>query len=176
MCSSDLNEPVVLPARIPNLLVNGASGIAVGMTTNIPPHNLAEVIRGIHMLMDNPDVTTKDLMKVIPGPDFPTGGIVMGRGGIYRAYETGKGNIVVRAKTDIETEKNGRERIVVTELPYLVNKAELVKKIADLAREKTIDGITGVRDESDQTTLRCSGPRARMPASQRVRLINSTFL
>ncbi len=148
------NEPVVLPARIPNLLVNGASGIAVGMTTNIPPHNLAEVIRGIHMLMDNPDVTTKDLMKVIPGPDFPTGGIGMGRGGIYRAYETGKGNIVVRAKTEIETEKNGRERIVVTELPYLVNKAELVKKIADLAREKTIDGITGVRDESDQTGMR----------------------
>ncbi len=148
------NEPAVLPARIPNLLVNGASGIAVGMTTNIPPHNLAEVIRGIHMLMDNPDVTTKDLMKVIPGPDFPTGGIVMGRGGIYRAYETGKGNIVVRAKTEIETEKNGRERIVVTELPYLVNKAELVKKIADLAREKTIDGITGVRDESDQTGMR----------------------
>ena len=148
------NEPVVLPARIPNLLVNGASGIAVGMTTNIPPHNLAEVIRGIHMLMDNPDVTTKDLMKVIPGPDFPTGGIVMGRGGIYRAYETGKGNIVVRAKTEIETEKNGRERIVVTELPYLVNKAELVKKIADLAREKTIDGITGVWDESDQTGMR----------------------
>lgn len=148
------NEPVVLPARIPNLLVNGASGIAVGMTTNIPPHNLAEVIRGIHMLMDNPDVTTKDLMKVIPGPDFPTGGIVMGRGGIYRAYETGKGNIVVRAKTEIETEKNGRERIVVTELPYLVNKAELVKKIADLAREETIDGITGVRDESDQTGMR----------------------
>jgi len=147
------NEPVVLPARIPNLLVNGASGIAVGMTTNIPPHNLAEVIRGIHMLMDNPDVTTKDLMKVIPGPDFPTGGIVMGRGGIYRAYETGKGNIVVRAKTEIETEKNGRERIVVTELPYLVNKAELVKKIADLAREKTIDGITGVRYDSDQTGM-----------------------
>lgn len=147
-------EPAVLPARFPNLLVNGATGIAVGMTTNIPPHNLAEVIRGIHMLMDNPDVTTKDLMKVIPGPDFPTGGIVMGRGGIYRAYETGKGNIVVRAKTEIETEKNGRERIVVTELPYLVNKAELVKKIADLAREKTIDGITGVRDESDQTGMR----------------------
>lgn len=148
------NEPAVLPARIPNLLVNGASGIAVGMTTNIPPHNLSEVIRGIHMLMDNPDVTTKDLMKVIPGPDFPTGGIVMGRGGIYRAYETGKGNIVVRAKTNIETEKSGRERIVVSELPYLVNKAELVKKIADLAREKVIDGITGVRDESDQTGMR----------------------
>lgn len=148
------NEPAVLPARIPNLLVNGASGIAVGMTTNISPHNLSEVIRGIHMLMDNPDVTTKDLMKVIPGPDFPTGGIVMGRGGIYRAYETGKGNIIVRAKTNIETEKSGRERIVVSELPYLVNKAELVKKIADLAREKVIDGITGVRDESDQTGMR----------------------
>ncbi|RMC26285.1 MULTISPECIES: DNA gyrase subunit A [unclassified Lactobacillus] len=148
------NEPVVLPARIPNLLVNGTSGIAVGMTTNIPPHNLSEVITGLHMLMDNPDVTTKDLMKAIPGPDFPTGGTIMGRGGIYRAYETGRGNIVVRANTTIEAEKNGRERIVVTELPYLVNKAELIKKIADLARSKTIDGITGVRDESDQTGMR----------------------
>lgn len=148
------NEPVVLPARIPNLLVNGASGIAVGMTTNIPPHNLAEVISGIHMLMDNPDVTVKELMKAIPGPDFPTGGIIMGRGGIYRAYETGKGNIIIRAKTNIETEGNGRERIVVTEIPYLVNKSELVKKIAELAREKVIDGITGVRDESDQTGMR----------------------
>ena len=148
------NEPVVLPARIPNLLVNGTSGIAVGMTTNIPPHNLSEVIKGLHMLMNNPDVTTKELMKAIPGPDFPTGGTIMGRGGIYRAYETGRGNIVVRANTNIETEKSGRERIVVTELPYLVNKAELVKKIADLARAKTIDGITGVRDESDQTGMR----------------------
>ncbi|CAM3160909.1 DNA gyrase subunit A [Lactobacillus bombicola] len=148
------NEPIVLPARIPNLLVNGTSGIAVGMTTNIPPHNLSEVIKGIHMVMDNPDVTTKELMKAIPGPDFPTGGTIMGRSGIYRAYETGRGNIVVRANTAIETEKSGRERIVVTELPYLVNKAELVKKIADLARAKTIDGITGVRDESDQTGMR----------------------
>lgn len=148
------NEPVVLPARIPNLLVNGANGIAVGMTTNIPPHNLTEVISGLHMLMKNPDVTTKELMKAIPGPDFPTGGIIMGRGGIYRAYETGKGNIVVRAKTNIETEKSGRERIIVTEIPFMVNKAELVKKIADLAREKTIDGITGVRDESDQSGMR----------------------
>ena len=148
------NEPVVLPARIPNLLVNGTSGIAVGMTTNISPHNLSEVIKGLHMLMNNPDVTTKELMKAIPGPDFPTGGTIMGRGGIYRAYETGRGNIVVRANTNIETEKSGRERIVVTELPYLVNKAELVKKIADLARAKTIDGITGVRDESDQTGMR----------------------
>ena len=148
------NEPVVLPARIPNLLVNGTSGIAVGMTTNIPPHNLSEVIKGLHMLMNNPDVTTKELMKAIPGPDFPTGGTIMGRGGIYRAYETGRGNIVVRANTNIETEKSGRERIAVTEIPYLVNKAELVKKIADLARAKTIDGITGVRDESDQTGMR----------------------
>ena len=148
------NEPVVLPARIPNLLVNGTSGIAVGMTTNIPPHNLSEVIKGLHMLMNNPAVTTKELMKAIPGPDFPTGGTIMGRGGIYRAYETGRGNIVVRANTNIETEKSGRERIVVTEIPYLVNKAELVKKIADLARAKTIDGITGVRDESDQTGMR----------------------
>lgn len=147
-------EPVILPARIPNLLVNGTSGIAVGMTTNIPPHNLAEVIQGIHMLMDNPDVSTKELMKAIPGPDFPTGGTIMGRGGIYRAYESGRGNIVVRANTTIETEKIGRERIVVTEIPYLVNKAELVKKIADLARSKTIDGITGVRDESDQSGMR----------------------
>ena len=148
------NEPVVLPARIPNLLVNGANGIAVGMTTNIPPHNLNEVISGLHMLMKDPNVTTKDLMKAIPGPDFPTGGIIMGRGGIYRAYESGKGNIVVRAKTSIETEKSGRERIIVSELPYMVNKAELVKKIADLARSKTIDGITGIRDETDQTGMR----------------------
>lgn len=148
------NEPVVLPARIPNLLVNGASGIAVGMTTNIPPHNLTEVISGIHLLMKNPDASVKDLMKAIPGPDFPTGGIIMGRGGIRHAYETGRGNLVVRAKTNIETEKGGRERIIVTELPFMVNKAELIKKIADLAREKDIDGITGVRDETDQTGMR----------------------
>lgn len=148
------NEPTVLPARIPNLLVNGSSGIAVGMTTNIPPHNLTEVISGIHMLMKDPDVTTRELMKAIPGPDFPTGGILMGRSGVLHAYETGKGNIVVRAKTEIETEKSGRERIVVTEIPYLVNKAELVQKIAELARDKVIDGITGIRDESDQSGMR----------------------
>ena len=148
------NEPAVLPARIPNLLVNGSSGIAVGMTTNIPPHNLTEVISGIHMLMKDPDVTTRELMKAIPGPDFPTGGILMGRSGVLHAYETGKGNIVVRAKTEIETEKSGRERIVVTEIPYLVNKAELVQKIAELARDKVIDGITGIRDESDQSGMR----------------------
>ena len=148
------NEPVVLPARIPNLLVNGASGIAVGMTTNIPPHNLSEVISGLHLLMKNPDITTKELMKAIPGPDFPTGGIIMGRSGILRAYETGRGNWVVRAKTNIHTQKSGRERIVVTEIPFMVNKAELIKKIADLARSKAIDGITGVRDETDQTGMR----------------------
>lgn len=148
------NEPVVLPARIPNLLVNGASGIAVGMTTNIPPHNLDEVISGLHLLMKNPEITTKELMKAIPGPDFPTGGIIMGRGGILRAYEHGRGSMVVRAKTEIETEKSGRERIAISEIPFMVNKAELVKKIADLARNHDIDGITGIRDESDQQGMR----------------------
>ena len=148
------NEPLVLPARIPSLLVNGASGIAVGMTTNIPPHNLSEVISGLHLLMKNPDATTMDLMKVIPGPDFPTGGVIMGRSGILHAYESGKGNVVVRTKTNIEEEKSGRERIIVTEIPFMVNKAMLVQKIAELARDKVIDGITGVRDESDRHGMR----------------------
>lgn len=148
------NEPVVLPARVPALLVNGVSGIAVGMTTNIPPHNLSEIISGLHMLMENPDVSVKELMTAITGPDFPTGGIIMGRSGILRAYKTGKGNIVVRAKTNIDTEKSGRERIIISEIPYMVNKAELVKKIADLARDKVVDGITGIQDESDQKGLR----------------------
>ncbi|EFO68007.1 DNA gyrase subunit A [Lactobacillus iners] len=148
------NEPVVLPARVPALLVNGVSGIAVGMTTNIPPHNLSEIISGLHMLMENPDVSVKELMTAITGPDFPTGGIIMGRSGILRAYKTGKGNIVVRAKTSIDTEKSGRERIIISEIPYMVNKAELVKKIADLARDKVVDGITGIQDESDQKGLR----------------------
>lgn len=148
------NEPVVLPARVPALLVNGVSGIAVGMTTNIPPHNLSEIISGLHMLMENPDVSVKELMIAITGPDFPTGGIIMGRSGILRAYKTGKGNIVVRAKTSIDTEKSGRERIIISEIPYMVNKAELVKKIADLARDKVVDGITGIQDESDQKGLR----------------------
>lgn len=148
------NEPVVLPARVPALLVNGVSGIAVGMTTNIPPHNLSEIISGLHMLMENPDVSVKELMTAITGPDFPTGGIIMGRSGILRAYKTGKGNIVVRAKTSIDTEKIGRERIIISEIPYMVNKAELVKKIADLARDKVVDGITGIQDESDQKGLR----------------------
>lgn len=148
------NEPEVLPARVPALLVNGVSGIAVGMTTNIPPHNLSEIISGLHMLMENPDVSVRELMTAITGPDFPTGGIIMGRSGILRAYKTGKGNIVVRAKTSIDTEKSGRERIIISEIPYMVNKAELVKKIADLARDKVVDGITGIQDESDQKGLR----------------------
>ncbi|MBO8441839.1 MAG: DNA gyrase subunit A [Firmicutes bacterium] len=144
------HEPIVLPSRFPNLLVNGASGIAVGMATNIPPHNLSEVIAGIHMLMENPDVTVSELMEAIPGPDFPTGAIVLGKAGIKKAYETGKGSITLRAKVDIETEKNGKERIIVTELPYMVNKAKLIEHIANLTRDKRIDGITDINDESDR--------------------------
>ncbi|KRM86369.1 DNA gyrase subunit A [Liquorilactobacillus vini] len=147
-------EPVVLPARFPNLLVNGATGIAVGMTTNIPPHNLTEVISGIHILMKNPDATIADLMEAIKGPDFPTGGIVMGKSGIRKAYETGKGTVILRAKVEIESQKNGREQIIVHELPYMVNKANLIKRIAELAREKKIDGITDIHDESDREGMR----------------------
>lgn len=147
-------EPQVLPSRFPNLLVNGASGIAVGMATNIPTHNLGEVISALHVLMDNPDATTEDLMKVLPGPDFPTGGVVMGKAGIRKAYETGQGSIVVRAKVEIEEAKNGRQRIVVHEIPYMVNKAKLIERIANLAREKEIDGITDVNDETDREGMR----------------------
>ncbi|WP_277612841.1 DNA gyrase subunit A [Limosilactobacillus agrestimuris] len=147
-------EPTVLPARFPNLLVNGASGIAVGMATNIPTHNLGEVISAIHVLMDNPDATTEDLMKVLPGPDFPTGGVVMGKSGIRKAYETGRGTIIVRAKVDIEEQKNGRQQIVVHEIPYMVNKAKLIERIADLARNKEIEGITDVNDETDREGMR----------------------
>lgn len=147
-------EPAVLPARFPNLLVNGATGIAVGMTTNIPPHNLAEVISAIHLLMDNPDATTADLMEVLPGPDFPTGGIVMGKSGIRKAYQTGRGNIIVRAKVDIQDQKNGKQRLIVTELPYMVNKAKLIERIAGLARDKEIEGITDINDESDREGMR----------------------
>lgn len=147
-------EPTVLPARFPNLLVNGASGIAVGMATNIPTHNLGEVISAIHVLMDNPDATTEDLMKVLPGPDFPTGGVLMGKSGIRKAYETGRGTIVVRAKVDIEERKNGRQQIVVHEIPYMVNKAKLIERIADLARNKEIEGITDVNDETDREGMR----------------------
>lgn len=147
-------EPDVLPARFPNLLVNGASGIAVGMATNIPTHNLGEVISALHMLMDNPDVTTEDLMKVLPGPDFPTGGVVMGKSGIRKAYETGRGTIIVRAKVDIEEQKNGKQRIIVHEIPYMVNKAKLIERIAELARNKEIDGITDINDETDRDGMR----------------------
>lgn len=149
-------EPEVLPARFPNLLVNGATGIAVGMTTNIPTHNLAEVIFALHILMNNPEATTADLMEALPGPDFPTGGIVMGKSGIRRAYETGRGTVTVRAKVDIEQLKSGKEQIVVTELPYAVNKARLIERISELARDKKIEGITGIRDESDREGLRIS--------------------
>ncbi len=147
-------EPTVLPARFPNLLVNGASGIAVGMATNIPTHNLGEVIDAIHLLMQNPDATTEELMKVLPGPDFPTGGVVMGKSGIRKAYETGCGTIIVRAKVDIEEAKNGRQRIVVHEIPYMVNKARLIERIAELAREKEIEGITDINDETDREGMR----------------------
>ena len=147
-------EPTVLPARFPNLLVNGASGIAVGMATNIPTHNLGEVIDAIHLLMQNPDATTEELMKVLPGPDFPTGGVVMGKSGIRKAYETGRGTIIVRAKVDIEEAKNGRQRIVVHEIPYMVNKARLIERIAELAPGKEIEGITDINDETDREGMR----------------------
>ena len=147
-------EPVVLPARFPNLLVNGATGIAVGMATNIPPHNLGESIDAVKLVMDNPDATTRDIMEVLPGPDFPTGALVMGQSGIHRAYETGKGSIVLRSRTEIEDMKNGRERIVVTEFPYMVNKTKVHEHIVRLVQEKRIDGITAVRDESNREGVR----------------------
>lgn len=147
------NEPVVLPSRFPNLLVNGSSGIAVGMATNIPPHNLREVIEGIQMMIQNPDVTPMDLMQAIKGPDFPTSGFILGREGIRQAYTTGRGSVTMRARTVIE-ENNNKARIIVNELPYQVNKARLVEKIAELVREKKIDGITDLRDESDRNGMR----------------------
>ena len=147
-------EPVVLPARFPNLLVNGATGIAVGMATNIPPHNLGESIDAVKLVMDNPEATTRDIMEVLPGPDFPTGALVMGKSGIHRAYETGKGSIVLRSRTKIEEMKNGRERIVVTEFPYMVNKTKVHEHIVRLVQEKRIDGITAVRDESNREGVR----------------------
>lgn len=146
-------EPVVLPSRFPNLMVNGSAGIAVGMATNIPPHNLVEVIDGVVAMIDNPDITLQDLMKIIKGPDFPTAGEILGYSGIRRAYETGRGSIIMRAKTMIEEEK-GKPRIIVTELPYQVNKARLVEKIAELVREKKLEGITDLRDESDRKGMR----------------------
>ena len=147
-------EPLVLPARFPNLLVNGATGIAVGMATNIPPHNLGETIDAVKLMMDNPEVTTRDLMEVLPGPDFPTGALVMGKSGIFKAYETGKGSIVLRSRTEIEVTKSGRERIVVTEFPYMVNKNKVHEHIVRLVQEKRIEGITAVRDESNREGVR----------------------
>ena len=147
-------EPLVLPARFPNLLVNGATGIAVGMATNIPPHNLGETIDAVKLMMANPEVTTRELMEVLPGPDFPTGALVMGKSGIHKAYETGKGSIVLRSRTEIEVTKSGRERIVVTEFPYMVNKTKVHEHIVRLVQEKRIEGITAVRDESNREGVR----------------------
>lgn len=151
---SSEREPEVLPARFPNLLVNGTTGIAVGMATNIPPHNLGETIDAVKLVMDNPDVTTREIMEVLPGPDFPTGALVMGKSGIHRAYETGKGSIVLRSRTEIEEYGNGRERIVVTEFPYMVNKSKVQEHIVKLVQEKRIEGITAVRDESNREGVR----------------------
>ena len=147
-------EPEVLPARFPNLLVNGTTGIAVGMATNIPPHNLGETVDAVNLLIDNPEATTRDIMEVLPGPDFPTGALVMGKSGIHRAYETGKGSITLRSRTEIEEFGNGRERIVVTEFPYMVNKSKVHDHIVRLAQEKRIEGITAVRDESNREGVR----------------------
>ncbi|MEK5521052.1 DNA gyrase subunit A [Heyndrickxia sporothermodurans] len=147
-------EPVVLPSRFPNLLVNGTSGIAVGMATNIPPHQLGEVIDGVLALSKDPDITIQELMEFIPGPDFPTAGLIVGRSGIRRAYETGKGSITLRARVEIEQKANGKETIIIKEIPYQVNKAKLVERIAELVRDKKIDGITDLRDESDRTGMR----------------------
>ncbi|MEA4853638.1 MAG: DNA gyrase subunit A [Christensenella sp.] len=149
-----LQQPAVLPARFPNLLVNGTGGIAVGMATNIPPHNMEEAINGAIALIDNPEISIEELIDIIPGPDFPTGGIIMGVSGIREAYKTGRGRIRVRAKTEIEKYKEDRERIIVSEIPYQVNKAALVEKIADLVHEKRIDGISDLRDESDKSGMR----------------------
>ena len=148
-----LEEPTVLPSRFPNLLVNGSSGIAVGMATNIPPHNLGEVIDAIELLVENPDAELADIMECIPGPDFPTGGIIMGRSGIRAAYATGRGKIIVRAKIEIVEAKNNRFKIIVTELPYGVNKARLIEHIADLVKDKKIEGITNIEDHSDRNGM-----------------------
>jgi DNA gyrase subunit A len=147
-------EPVVLPARFPNLLVNGAGGIAVGMATNIPPHNLGETIDGVLALMEKPDITIEELLEIIPGPDFPTGGAILGRGGIRSAYNTGRGSIIMRARVEVESIRKDREALIVTEIPYQVNKATLIERIADLVREKRVEGISDLRDESDRDGMR----------------------
>src|SRR5439155_4483597 len=147
-------EPVVLPARIPNLLVNGSTGIAVGMATNIPPHNLTEVVDALVLLVEDPNTTIERLMKVVTGPDFPTAGYIYGNGGIREAYTTGRGTITLRAKAHKETGRGGREAIIITELPYQVNKATLIEKIAELSKEKKIDGISEIRDETNRQGIR----------------------
>ncbi|MDY0346424.1 MAG: DNA gyrase subunit A, partial [Acholeplasma sp.] len=147
-------EPLVMPARYPNLLVNGATGIAVGMATNIPPHNLGEIIDGISALMDNPDITDIELMDYIKGPDFPTGGQILGVAGLRQAYTTGRGMIVIRAVTEIHEGKNGKNTIIVKEIPYQVNKTKLIERIADIAKEKIVEGITDLRDESNRKGMR----------------------
>ena len=149
-----LMQPRVLPCKFPNLLVNGADGIAVGMATNIPPHNLTEVINGVEALIDNPDITVEELMNYIPAPDFPTGGIIMGRNAIRQAYTTGRGSIIVRGKAEIEESENGRFRIVISELPYGVNKARFIMQMADLVKDKKIEGISDIKEESDRDGLR----------------------
>ena len=148
------SEPVVLPSRIPNLLINGSVGIAVGMATNIPPHNLGETIQAIFKIMDDPDITVPELMEVIKGPDFPTGGIILGRKGIRQAYETGRGSILIRSKYRIEDLENGKKRIIFYEIPYQVNKLNLIKKMADLIRDKEIQGVTYLNDESNREGIR----------------------
>ncbi|MCK4443659.1 MAG: DNA gyrase subunit A, partial [Thermoplasmata archaeon] len=149
-----LKEPTVLPAKFPNLLVNGSSGIAVGMATNIPPHNLGEVVDATIEIIDNPDIDVTELMNILRGPDFPTGGIIYGRRGVVEAYHSGRGRIRVRAKVKIEERAKDTQRIIVTEIPYMVNKAKLIEKIAHLVRDKKIDGITDLRDESDKVGMR----------------------
>ncbi len=147
-------EPTVLPARFPNLLVNGAGGIAVGMATNIPPHNLGEVVRACIAYIDNPDISIDDLIEIVPAPDFPTGALIMGRSGARQAYHTGRGSIIIRAKSHIEELRKEREAIIITEIPYQLNKSSLVEKIADLVREKKVEGISDLRDESNREGVR----------------------
>ncbi len=149
-----LEEPTVLPSKIPNLLLNGASGIAVGMATNMPPHNLTEVIDGISAYIDNKDITIEELMQFVKAPDFPTGGIIYGYEGVREAFLTGRGRVVIRAKANIEVDANGREKIIVTEIPFMINKAEMIKKTADLINDKKIEGISDIRDESDRDGMR----------------------
>jgi DNA gyrase subunit A len=149
-----LQEPTVLPAKIPNLLVNGASGIAVGMATNMPPHNLSEVVDGTVAYIDNPDITIEELMQHVKAPDFPTGGVIYGMEGVREAFETGRGRVVIRGKATFEENRTGREVIIVTEIPYQVNKADMIKKTADLVNDKKIEGISEIRDESDRKGMR----------------------